>query len=433
MQRSSDLPYESGPVITTRTVLVVGILAVSIPVVLRIVSSPLAILLLAPPFVVFVVISSLLVHFYLAYRLDSKALAPGNPLSHAARPLAFSTPAAWQAVLTRSQWSHKSPQSLPSLCPDMPVVSSNLNEIMILIVRDFVLSWYKDISSSPSFPTAVSTTLHAALEQLLQRTATIDIPSLLVNRILPKVTSHIEQFRQSEVALRGAGLERHLTQSEELDMLLASRYVGKGERLHPAVDNLSSTFTKQNEEMHLKGIVDRILPYILPENEARSKVLKIAVREVVACTVLYPIMDMVTDPDFWNRTIEQVVSVQCPPCSSSSEFNLRLELRYTSSMFLLLGSVSLLILRRKLISKVRNVLEAQSPRRHHRITSTITPGGDAITIRTDVRQFESFLRSINRCSSLLDARRLKNDVMGEIRRTRLLLGRSFDPRVRETG
>ena len=94
-------------------------------------------------------------------------------------------------------------------------------------------------------------------------------------------------------------------------MLLASRYVGKGERLHPAVDNLSSTFTKQNEEMHLRGIVDRILPYILPENEARSKVLKIAVREVVACTVLYPIMDMVTDPDFWNRTIEQVVSVQC--------------------------------------------------------------------------------------------------------------------------
>ena len=96
-------------------------------------------------------------------------------------------------------------------------------------------------------------------------------------------------------------------------MLLASRYVGKGERLHPAVDNLSSTFTKQNEEMHLKGIVERILPYILPENEARSKVLKIAVREVVACTLLYPIMDMVTDPDFWNRTIEQVVSVQCPP------------------------------------------------------------------------------------------------------------------------
>lgn len=308
MQRS-DACYESGPAITTRTVFLVGVLAVSIPVIIRVISSPLAVLLLAPFFVVLVVISSLLAYFYLASRLDSRTLAPENPLSHAARPLTFSTPAAWQAVLIRSQWSHKSPQSLPSLCPDMPVVSANLNETMILIVRDFVLSWYKDISSSPSFPTAVSTTLHAALEQFLQRAATLDVPSLLVKRILPKVTSHIEQFRRSEVALRGAGLERHLTQSEELDMLLASRYVGKGERLHAAVDNLSSTFTKQNEENHLRGIVDRILPCILPENEARSKVLRTVIREIVACTVLYPIMDMVTDPDFWNRTIEQVVSI----------------------------------------------------------------------------------------------------------------------------
>jgi len=59
--------------------------------------------------------------------------------------------------------------------------------------------------------------------------------------VLSRVTSHIEQFRQSGVALRGAGPER---QSEELVVLFASRYVGKGERLHPDIDNLLSTFTK---------------------------------------------------------------------------------------------------------------------------------------------------------------------------------------------
>ena len=49
---------------------------------------------------------------------------------------------------------------------------------------------------------------------------------------------------------------------------------------------------------------------------------------------------------------------------------------------------------------------------------------DLITIRTDGRQFESFLRSIGRTSSLLDARRLKNDIMSEIRKMRSLLGMS---------
>lgn len=79
---------------------------------------------------------------------------------------------------------------------------------------------------------------------------------------------------------------------------------------------------------------------------------------------------------------------------------------------------------RRLISKVRNVLEAQIPLPQSRVVGVAVPTStdNTITIRTDPRQFESFLRSINRCSSLLDARRLKNDIMGEIRRTRTLLG-----------
>ena len=82
---------------------------------------------------------------------------------------------------------------------------------------------------------------------------------------------------------------------------------------------------------------------------------------------------------------------------------------------------------RKLITKVRNVLEAQSPRTQARLSAVTSAPvtAELITIRTDIPQFESFVRSINRCSSLLDARRLKNDVVGEIRRTRLLLGNGW--------
>ncbi|KAJ8474803.1 hypothetical protein ONZ45_g15827 [Pleurotus djamor] len=272
------------------------------------------------------------------------------------------------------------------------MISSTLNEILILIVRDFVLTWYKDLSSSPSFPTAVSAVLHSALAQLLDRAESIDLAALIVKRIMPKVTAHIEQFRQSEMALRGAGLERRLTQSEELDLLLASRYASKGgEKLHPAVANLSTTFTKQTEEAHLRQLIDQALPFVLPETEANSKALKIVAREIAACSVLYPIMEMMSDPDFWNRIIDDIA-----------------------------GAV---IHQQKLITKIRNVLEAQSPQPQAHVSAPqIAATTETITIRTDVRQFESFLRSINRCSSLLDARRLKNDIMGEIRRTRVLLG-----------
>lgn len=296
--------------IRPQTVIVVGALAVILPIFVRAVFSPLTLILISPFLLLSVVIGCLISNAFLGYYLDARNRpARRNKLAGAARPLAFTTPAAWQALLTRSQWSHKSPQSLPPLCPQLPMVSGALNDILTMIVRDFVLIWYKELSSSPSFPTAVSLVLHDSVDRLLDRATAIDLPALVVKRIIPKVTAHIEQFRQSEVALRGAKLERSLTHSEELDLLLASRYSSKGGgKLHSAVNNLSSTFTKQTEESHLRDLVERALPLILPEPESRSKALKTVVREIVTCTVLYPVMDMVGDPDFWNRAIDEVVS-----------------------------------------------------------------------------------------------------------------------------
>lgn len=290
---------------------IIGLLlaGLGVPFLKRLFSSPVTLVLLLPFFLLFLILGFLAANIALGYILDLIRPAPRNALPTAARPLAFSTPAAWQAVLTRSQWSYKAPQSLPPLYPETPVVSAAINDILILIVRDFVLVWYKEISSSPSFPTAVSATLHASMERLLAKALTLDLSALIVKRVLPKVTAHIEQFRQSEVALRGAGLERKLTQSEELDLLLASRYAARGGgKLHPAVENLSSTFTKQSEENHLRELVEKALPSILPEKEGQSRAVKIVVREIVACSVLYPIMEMLSDPDFWNRQIDQVVS-----------------------------------------------------------------------------------------------------------------------------
>ena len=280
--------------------------------VVRLFSSPLALLLLSPVFVLFGIIAFVAANISLGYALDlfnarHNVRTPAARLRSAAKPLAFATPAAWQAVLIRSQWSATSPLDLPLLLPELPVLSTGLNQLITLIVRDFVLVWYKQLSSSPVFPGAVSKTIHSSLDNLFSRIDTLDLPALVVKRVLPKITTHIDQFRQSEVAVRGAGLERHLTQSDELDMLLASRYAAQEPllKLHPAVANLSSMHTRQTEEAHLRAIVDAILPHILPEKEAQSRAVHVVAREIVACEVLYPVMEMLSDPDFWNKIIDQ--------------------------------------------------------------------------------------------------------------------------------
>src|SRR5882762_3132606 len=290
--------------VNAASVALVAVIAVALPVAFRILSSPVALILLSPSLLLFFIIGVIFFNVFLGHLLDSRNKSPSGRVS-VLRPLAFSTPAAWQAVLTRSQWSYRPPQSLPPIHPGSPAISSAVNDMLIMVVRDFVLTWYKDVSTSPSFPTAVSSMLHASLERLLLRISSVDLSAIIVKHLLPKITNHVEQFRDSEVALRGAGLERKLTQSEELDMLLASKYATKGSgKLHSAVDNLSSSFTKQAEETHLRQLLDKVLPFILPEKENRSPALRIVAREIAACSVLYPLMDMFTDPDFWNRTVD---------------------------------------------------------------------------------------------------------------------------------
>jgi sorting nexin-25 len=415
--------------ISKRIVVAVGFLAVVLPVVSRIFSSPFFLLLASPLILSIFALSYFLLYVYFAWYLDSQRTQTPNYLHHAARPFYFSTPAAWEVVMTRSQWSQNTPQSFPSLYPDFPDVSDTLNDIISMVIREFVDNWYSQLSSSPAFPIAVNSIIRYSLEQTVTRASSIDVPSLIVKRILPKVTAHIDQFRESEVALRGAGLERRLTQSEELDLLLASRYASKGGKLHHAVENLSTTFTRQTEEAHIRQLVDRALPFILPPNERKSKTLRIVAREILACSVLYPVIEMVTDPDFWNRTIDQVVSMPAKSRQSRvTDFCTRPAPQFINSEHYSAGTfVCDFKFRRQLISKVRNLLEVQLPRYRSNEPPSMPSAPsvpvpmERITIRTNPRQFESFLRSITRCSSLLDARRLKNDIVGEIRRTRLLL------------
>ena len=303
-------PFRVDPKLVTRAT-AVALVALVLPVIFRL--SALTLLLLIPFAFVGLLLAFSAAYVALGFYADRvrSSTSVSNALQTAARPLAFSTPAAWQAVQTRSQWSASSFKLAP-LLPSFPRVSAVLNTILGFIVRDFVWIWYKGISSHGAFPSTVENTIHASLTALIARAERVDIPALVVRRVLPLITVHVESFRRSEVALRGTGLERHLTHSEELDLLLATRYG----RLHPAVDNLATAQTKPAEDAHMRRLVDRALPLLVPPCDLRSRAVRIVVREIVACAVFGPIVEMLSDPDFWNRVLDQTVSRACTSIKS---------------------------------------------------------------------------------------------------------------------
>ena len=166
----------------------------------------------------------------------------------------------------------------------MPIIPND-----IIPIRDFVD--YSQPSDSPAFP---------SLEQM--------ITSLHYRSSLAYRKTHLN-FRPvpgARICVTRSWGRKKINQVEHL---LANRYTSKGGRLYQAVENFSTTFTRQTEEAHIRQLVDKALPFILPPKEQNSKTLRIVIREILACSVLYPIIEMVTDLDFWNKTIDQVVSM----------------------------------------------------------------------------------------------------------------------------
>lgn len=186
------------------------------------------------------------------------------------------------------------------------IVSDALDELLELIIRDFVNSWYSNISKNPAFPNEVDRVVRIALANLRDRVLALDIVEVVTTRFVPLLTAHIKDFYDAERAIRGKHLNRNVTESEELDLAIARRY--RDGKLHAAA-SLSYSDLKLVQQEYLRNTVKALLPQLLPESAIGSRSVAVLVKELVACAVLFPVMQTMSDPDTWNQIMEGYVRI----------------------------------------------------------------------------------------------------------------------------
>lgn len=190
------------------------------------------------------------------------------------------------------------------LYPEDLGVSNALDELLEFILRDFVNSWYSNISKNPVFINEVDKTMRMALGNLRDRLLDLDITEIVTTRFVPILTAHFKAFYEAERAIRGKHLNRSVTESEELDLAIAKKY--KDGELHKAA-SLAYSDTKLVQQDYLRNLVKCLLPEVLPEKVIASRAVAVLVRELVSCAVLSPVMQMLSDPDTWNQLMEAYV------------------------------------------------------------------------------------------------------------------------------
>ncbi|GAA96886.1 hypothetical protein E5Q_03559 [Mixia osmundae IAM 14324] len=331
-------------------------------------------------------------------------------------PLAFTTPAAWSALQTRLAWADPDETRRP-LHPQLSSkVSEEIDTVIKLVIRDFVLKWYDDIvpASAPgrTFPRIIEDIIRHSLTSILQRIDTINITKLIASTVVQRTTDHIEACKAAERDLRDVSdtrtrkrnikhaeaftLNTSDSGSEDIELLMAKRYAShlnttrahshnsiKG--LHKAID-VAATNTRPSEEAHLRDVVGRLLRSILPDSANQSPTVRIMAREIVACSIVLPVLEMLADPDLWNRLIDDRAGAA--------------------------------LREQKMVSQLRQALDAAPI--GHRVAA------DEISHLTNQAQFDAFARSAGRIKQLSELKRLRNDVALGLRRSQLLLQSSTD-------
>jgi sorting nexin-25 len=215
---------------------------------------------------------------------------------------AFLSATAWKhetAALRARQTYERKP-----LYPESFIISSALDELLELIERDFVSSWYSNISKNPVFTNEVDKTIRMALGALRDRLLELDVTEIMTTRFVPIMTAHFRDFYEAERSIRGKHLNRSVTESEELDLAIAGKY--KDGKLHPAA-SLAYADTKLVQQEYLRKLTKDLLPKLLPESVLASRAVGVIIKELVSCAVLSPVMQLLSDPDTWNQVMEAYV------------------------------------------------------------------------------------------------------------------------------
>ncbi|WVQ97384.1 hypothetical protein IAU59_004496 [Kwoniella sp. CBS 9459] len=334
---------------------------------------------------------------------DSPAhITPSARIKHALRPLRFTTPAAWSAALTRQSWED-TPAPFAAVHRSAPYeLNIRLDGFLSSIKRHFILPWYERISPSPAFPHAVERLIRHVLSDVSGRAETIDWSSIMVSRILPLVTDHLQHYRSIE----------HLSSSSTGPIPNPALPLPLPRKAHPALSAQphTSSGVSPSIEAHFRQTLERILGRCIPEKD-QSEVVTTLVRELVLGAILLPVFDMLCEADFWNRQIDEKGGRYLHEQKQVNKF---------------LSALSAL--------PATSASTSASPMptsKSRRANTSSLHSASSISATSSSKQFDTFLRSISKLKTLGDARRLRADVERELRSARLALAE--ESRMGRTG
>jgi len=179
--------------------------------------------------------------------------------------------------------------------PDNFPINDTLNNILSLIVRDFVSGWFSHISKNDqTFTNEIRKQFADITRNLIKRLRGVDFTKFVISTLIPKLNNHLECYQLAREVVRN---KKNVLETVSINQAIFLNYKG---HLHPAI-RVGSHDQDAETRRYLVEKVETILPLLMTPNEVGSPPVAILLREIIGNFVFFPITSMLSDPDFYNQ------------------------------------------------------------------------------------------------------------------------------------
>ncbi|XP_051135081.1 uncharacterized protein LOC127254176 [Andrographis paniculata] len=203
--------------------------------------------------------------------------------------------------------SSRKPLKIPTIPPERsdwklkvnsPVVEDAIDQFTRHIVSEWVTDlWYSRITPDRQVPEELVLIINGVLGEISSRMRNINLIDLLTRDIIDILCNRLELFRESKAKIekhhsRSLTIEEH---DERLKAVLATEY-----KLHPI------TFSAESEHKVLQHVMDGLILLTFKHEDMQCSLFRYVVRELLACVVIRPVLNL-ANPRFINERIESLV------------------------------------------------------------------------------------------------------------------------------
>ncbi|CAL9774850.1 unnamed protein product [Musa acuminata subsp. burmannicoides] len=190
--------------------------------------------------------------------------------------------------LEKSDWRKK---------VDSPPVEAAIEQFTRHLISEWVVDlWYSRITSDRDGPEELVEIMNGVIGEISSRARDINLIDLVTRDIVNLICNHLELYRYSQAKIGKQEIMKLPTDRRDIQIKII---LAAENKLHPAL------FSGEAEHKVLQNLANGLMSIVFKPEDLQCSFFRYTVRELLACTVIRPVLNLV-NPRFINERIESL-------------------------------------------------------------------------------------------------------------------------------